>query len=360
MYCGNCGKKIESLTAFCPDCGAPIDTKNMQQKIDSKRRAKILGIAIVGVAILGAIFIGLRVYSYIKSIPTDEQIQTAVNNIQNGGLVATDGKWLYYDDNGLCKVRLKDGTKQSVVSRDISPEEMFYVGDSLYYFSFMNYYKLEKNSDSGEDLGFSAFTQNCFQTDGKNYYITGFGNVDDENGVYSVKVGNSKKVTQISNISPSKIYMYDDYLYVISRFDLINEMKNENQGTWRMDKDGKNKIFLFDLCPDYMVFSGDTIYYTDRYDTICSMKLDGSCQEVYEGTEVGGGLNVSEEYVFYIDYTTYTIHRMDKDGSNNMELNQEKSAELNIIGEWIFYKNQSYDNKIYKMNFDGSYNQPIY
>ena len=81
-------------------------------------------VAVIAVVIVATV--GLKVYSYIKSKPTDKQLELAVNNYQNGGIVTTDGKWLYYNDNGLCKVLLKDGSKKSSVSDEVTPEKMFY------------------------------------------------------------------------------------------------------------------------------------------------------------------------------------------------------------------------------------------
>ncbi len=150
------------------------------------------------------------------------------------------------------------------------------------------------------NLNFSVFTKKFFQIDGKNYYVTEQGNEDP--GVYSISIGNTKKSKQISDIHATKLLMYKDYIYVLSGFNTINKVPNENYGTWGIDKDGKNKIDLMGVCPSYMVFSGDMIFYTDKEGVICSMALDGSEQEIYENTCANDGLNVSDEYVFYIAY----------------------------------------------------------
>ncbi len=358
MYCGNCGKEIENGSTFCPECGAKVDAvQNTKPKFDNKKIKKLMRLVVPVLAIVIVAFVGIKIFSYIQSIPSDEEIQSAANNIQNGSLVASDGKWIYYNDSGLCKMRLKDGSKQSVVSSDINAEHMFYIGDKLYYYSFPGYYEL--NGTAGEDLGFSVFTEGCIQTDGKKFYVTGSSNYED-GGVYSTKVGNTEKGTKLSDIHPTRLLLNGDYLYVLSNFSSINDLPNENYGTWRMNKNGKDVVSLFDFCPNYLVFSGDQIFYTNEDRIVCSANLDGTNETVFEGTAVNGGLNVSENYIFYIDSETQTIWRMDKDGSNKMELNNDNSWSLNIVGEWIFYENQDYDYEIYKMSFDGSYNQPIY
>ncbi len=108
------------------------------------------------------------------------------------------------------------------------------------------------------------------------------------------------------------------------------------------------------------MFSGEQIFYTNKDGTVCSANLDGTNETVFEGAVVNGGLNVSENYIFYISAETDIIWRMDKDGSNKMELNKDDSWSLNIVGEWIIYENCDYDSEIYKMSFDGGYNQLIY
>ena len=359
MFCGNCGNEIESGSTFCPICGSTVEEK---KGVDSKKVGNLIGILITVVTMIIIATVGLKIYSYIKNKPTDQQMELAVNNYQNGGIVTTDGKWLYYNDKGLCKVLLKDGSKQTSVSNEITPDKMFYAGNNIFYYRFPGIYKAQAGKWKEVDLKFSVFTEDCFQTDGKNYYITGQENSED--GVYSVRVSNEKKKTQISDIHPTRILMYKDYIYIQSGFSSINNMTNENFGTWRIDKDGKNKIDLMGFCPSYMVFSGNKIFYTNEEGTICSVLLDGSDEQIYENTHVNGGLNVTDDYVFFIgqndDNYNNVIYRMDKDGGNITVLAQDNCSSINIAGDWIYYVNEDYDYDIYKLSFDGSYNAPIY
>ena len=309
------------------------------------------------IAIVIVVFIGSKIISYIQGIPSTEEIQAAANNLQNGALVASDGTWIYYNDNGLCKMRLKDGEKQSVVSSDIHAEHMFYIGNRLYYYTFPGYYELD--GETGIDLGFSVFTEGCIQSDGSKFYVTGTSNYED-GGVYSTKLGNIENGTKLSDIHPTQLLLQGDYLYVVSGFGSINNLPNENYGTWKMDKNGNDQVLLFDYCPDYIIFLNDKIYYTNENMVVCSANLDGSNEVIFENAVVNGGLNVSEDYIFFVDSVTQTVFRMDKNGSNKVELNKDKSSCLNIVGDWIFYENEDFNNEIYKMNFEGSYNQPIY
>lgn len=358
MFCGNCGKKIENNSAFCPACGAKVESaKAGKGKAVNTNIKKYLRLVIAVLVTLAIVVIGIKVISYIQSIPSEKEIQIAANNIQNGALVASDGTWVYYNDHGLCKMKLKNGAKQTVVSSDIHAEHMFCIGNSLYYYTFPGYNVLD--GSTGKDLGFSIFTENCIQSDGKKFYVTGSSNYEDS-GVYSTNVGNTKKGTKLSDIHPTRLLLQGDYLYIVSAFTSINDTPNEDYGIWRIKTNGKNEMSIFDYCPSYLVFSGDKMYYTNEDRMICSANLDGSNEMVFEDAVVSGGLNVSEEYIFFISSGSQTIYRMNKDGSGMTELNNDNSGSLNIIGEWIFYENRDYDYEIYKMSFDGSYNQPIY
>ena len=145
---------------------------------------------------------------------------------------------------------------------------------------------------------------------------------------------------------------------MLSGYSSIDDEPNENYGVWRMDKKGKNSSLLLEFCPKYFVIYGDTIYYTDEWGDICSMNLDGTDQKTCGGS-TNRGLNVSEEYVFYIDEGDHSIVRMDRDGSNKTLLNDNRCEDLNIIDNWLFYRNEDDDYQLYRMSFDGNYNCPI-
>lgn len=371
MYCGNCGCEIESGAAFCPGCGEKIEAvADEPQKRSNPKIKKMIRILIPIVAAILVVFAGIKALIYFRSIPSQKEIQAASNNLQNDAPVASDGKWIYYNDNGLCKMRLKDGSRQTVISEEIHPEEMFYLGNNLYYYEFPGYYVLD--GTAGKDLQFNVFSKDCLQFDGKRFYVTGMGNFEsndpDENAdevfdgydVYSTKPQKTTVGTKIAEIDPTDLILQGDYLYIVSGYSSIGDLPNSKYGMWRVAPNGKGLTQVFDYCPGHIVFSGEEMYYTNQNGAICSSDLDGSNETVFDWTHVRGGLNVSEDYIFYIDYASDTIHRIDKDGSNDIKLNNDRSERLGIVGNWIFYVNKNYNDEIYKMSFDGSYNQPIY
>lgn len=55
-------------------------------------------------------------------------------------------------------------------------------------------------------MEFSVFTENCIQYDGKNFYVTGLENYE-ENGIYAVESDNTDKFTKIPDISPTRLLL---------------------------------------------------------------------------------------------------------------------------------------------------------
>lgn len=286
----------------------------------------------------------------------NKDVQINANNLQNGGIVATDGTWVYYSNHGLYKMKLKNGEKQTIVSSDIYPDCLFCVNNKLYYHYYLGYYSFE---DSTEEYFFydpsSHTSERYFQTDGKKVYAK-YDDHDEETGVFSAKLDDIdiENKTKISDIEPTELLLQGDYLYILGKD------PDRNQGTWRIKTNGKNETPIFDYIPKFLVFSGDKIYYTNDDNRICSANLDGSDEMIVnDNYRVLNGLNVSDEYIFFIS-TLDSIYRMNKDGTDVVKLNDEESYKLTVLGDWIFYENQDDNNRIYKMSFDGSYNQPIY
>ena len=67
-------------------------------------------------------------------------------------------------------------------------------------------------------------------------------------------------------------------------------------------------------------------------------------------------LNVVDDWIYFSDLTdrNYCISKARTDGTDIMKLTDDLSSFLNISDGWIFYTNESEENKLYKMRLDGS------
>lgn len=69
----------------------------------------------------------------------------------------------------------------------------------------------------------------------------------------------------------------------------------------------------------------------------------------------------STELFMYKDYI-YILSGFNtiKDGENDTVPTYNNCSNINIVGDWIYYIIRSYEYDIYKISFDGKYNEPIY
>lgn len=294
------------------------------------------------------------------SMISKEEIRITENNIQNESLV-TDGEWVYYCDGEMKKIKISDGTEETIDDVDAMQKEvLFCIGDKLYFYDVFdqNYGYIDlKKEKVIKELELDMLSVENFRTDGQYYYINGEKDTDGNKGIFRARVGNINDCTKIMDIDAARFYLHGDYLYVMSWEEIADENGNLCKGTWRIDLDGKNKMCVLDFCPNTFIMSGDDIFYIDEKYRLCSMKLDGTEKNIYEDIIIYSGLNATEEYVFYTDKESNVIHRMSKDGTENIELSTEYCASyFNIIGEWLIYANQWDEYEYYKMNFDGSIN----
>ena len=361
MFCGKCGKELEDNVLFCPDCGTQT---NNQPNIGvtyakPKKSFKKIRNALICVLIIGAVlFSGIKIVDCIKSIPSKEEMMLASNNSMNESLAATDGKWLFYfgDGNeGLYREKLSNGKQRKVIMPGEISGELFYLGNKLYAGSMTSVTAVTSSGKELFEVPNTTFCEKKFKTDGKTCYFDCF-DPDISTGICSQKL-DGKKLKELSDISVSNILLYDDSLYLLSPFGLVNDLPNEHKGVTKMDTDGSDAELILDYCPSYFIFGKNKIYYTnDGY--LFSIDYDGSNQRQFGLFEVGKGLNVYDGYIYYVDREDSFIHKVSiEDNLSNTVLNDCRSESINIVGDWIVYRNTDDNSSIYKMKLDGSDNQ---
>lgn len=299
-----------------------------------------------------------------------EQIRTNTNNMQNNRMATSDGEWLYYI-NGLDFCKWKPGENETIIA-ELSQNFygiLQYVDRKLYYADGTYPRVWNDETESFEIIPLEVWIDaTCFQTDGKYYYTDCAWWAADpygDTGVFRIDVTNPDEGEKILNEIPSEIYLHGEYIYVMFDFIFDEDDNTSYRGTWRLDLDGGNPIQVLESCPEYFVVTEDRIYYSEdkvyyhedgwsyyAEDWLHSMNLDGSEQYTYEDVMLGDGLNVTDSYIFYIDYDTGRIHRMTLDGTENIELNQSDSGPINLLDDWLIYRNYD-DGKLYAMDYHG-------
>lgn len=363
MFCSNCGTQLNNSVAFCPNCGNKLDT--LTEKSENKPNIinkKLLKTIISLVLVVCILVSGIQAISYINSIPSDKEIKLVANNLMNGGFVASDGKWLFYyeyENQGLYRERLSDGEKKELVLPEMFEGELFFLGDKLYIESISAYSTMKVNDKKCVEIPNTTFTAEKFQTDGRKCYFDCFHTEVDEGNLVSQKLDGSKGKT-IAPITSSRIMFDGDSLYVFSSFGLVNNEENTYMGVTKMETDGTNQSLIMNYCPSSFVFGENKIFYIkDNY--LYSMNFDGTSQEQIGDIKVGKGLNAYDGYVYFIDYDSGNICRFSEDGNyNSTILNDCRCEKINIVEDWIFYKNSDESLALYKMKLDGTENQVVY
>lgn len=362
MFCGNCGKEIPEDVIFCPECGKKCNNQKLnetaEEKVYSKPKTinpKIkIGIVVLIIVIILSILAG-KIVNYIQSIPNNNEIILAANNLSNDSFVATDGKWLfYYDGNGLCKEKLSNGKNKTYIDKEQIVGDVFFLGDKLYVETMSAFYTTDVKGKELTEIPNTTFCENKFQTDGKKVYIDIFSS-DVGNGICSQKRDGSD-LKEFADIESSKILFNGEYIYIFSPYGKVNEEENIHMGVTVMEPDGKNQKLILDFCPSNFVFGEEKIYYTQE-NYLYSMNFDGSNQQKFGDIKVDTGLNVLDGFIYYVDYNSKNICKTSEENpSYSTILNGCRSEYVVIVDEWIFYYNEDEHAK-YRMKFDGSENQ---
>ena len=72
-------------------------------------------------------------------------------------------------------------------------------------------------------------------------------------------------------------------------------------------------------------------------------------------------LNVIGDWLYYRnDDDNSHLYRIRPDGTERTQLNSDQSYFFSVIDEWIFYQNRSDNRIIYKMRLDGTEKQAVY
>lgn len=283
-------------------------------------------------------------------------------NIENSGIAAIQGKWIYYISNGKVDSLYKIRTDGTGVTKLDSNEDMFYlnvVGDWIYYGTAINnggsfaLYKIRTdgtqktklNDDMPGDLAvegdwiyFSSSKDNLkpykMRTDGTYktkltndsthyinvkgewvYYSKGRDGRDDWN-IYKIRVDGTER-TRLNNDISTEVNVNGDWIYYING--------NDNSSCYKIRTDGSNRTRIINENITDMIVAGNWIYFT-----------------------LSNG-----------DGTTRKLYKIRTDGTNKVEIINENLTNYNVVGEWIYYLNASENYSLYKVKTDGSNKQSV-
>ena len=318
-------------------------------------------------------------------------------NLINGGLVAMQGDWIYYSNNGLWKMR-EDGTEKTKLSDD-DAHYVNVVRDWVYYSNDDGIWKIQTVGSDKKliiDEG-----QNINVIDDWIYYVTSLQDTENNyivmrNRFYKIHIDGTEKTLigeEFETDGPiNNFVIVDDWVYYDS-----SGMGTQNLG--RMDINGTGNENLGGSHFSYPLFYVDDnwVYYNFSPggfgdDNIRRLRHNENLteEEVFIEEDNILGLDILDnsnsnfrtfhingdgEWVYFIaltfnaadDKIKRNIYKIRSDGSDGSELTEIIGIEsIHVIGDWIFYHfterdddRNVIDSGVYKIRTDGTEQQLI-
>lgn len=295
----------------------------------------------------------------ITSQSTSNISGNSIGNINNGGLVAQSGDWIYYADINdgfhLYKMRL-DGTGKCLLN-SCSTSYINAVGDWLYYIESganadFTLYKMRTDGSEKHQLS-DMLVVYLYVTGDWIYYING----DWE--IYKMRTDGSERYQLLKN--DKKVYL--------SNLCVINDwiFFNSDDGLFKVRADGSDLIRLSDSNLTICDYEENWIYTrftmgTDKDYRIQRIGMDGSGLTAVIEDEARS-LNVSDGWIYYVDINGQ-LYKVRTDGSQRTKICDDDEIDgVHVLGDWIYYAVYPYEIgvswQLYRIRTDGTERQKI-
>lgn len=269
--------------------------------------------------------------------------ETAGNNT-NQGLAIEDNEKIYYSDGVALWSMNKKGTLKTKIIDEAYAMNIQILEDKIYYISQDTHgiYSVKKDGTQRKRLNEDkAYSINVYNR--RIYFM------DRYNKLYITSMsldGKDKRV--IKEIVANDMMIYNDYIYYITREGSIGKVRVDGAN----NKIIKKGVIQFDV-------SKTGIYYT--YDPRKNDKPKGlyhlgfeKDEEIQLLGETPYSFNIYKNKVYYNHPSKLSLYSMLLDGTQKTEVTGTNTTQINIAGDYIFYKNLEDSKKIYRVNLDGT------
>lgn len=214
----------------------------------------------------------------------------------------------------------------------------------IYYANYDDDEKLYKARSDG-----SGFVKLCDDTvtyinvaDDWVYY-----NDEENNNIYKIRTDGTERHL-VCDDEISDMIVADGWIYYANMSDEFYLYKIKTDGT------EKTRI-IDDFSADINV-AGDVVYYSDyNMNNICKIGTDGSNKTIINASDACFMINVDKDWIYYRNNSDNgKLYKIKIDGSGRTCLNQDDSSSVNVAEGWIYYRNNSDESSLYKIRTDGS------
>jgi serine/threonine protein kinase len=271
-------------------------------------------------------------------------------NIENSGIVAQQGDWIYYSNrsNGgyLYKIRTDDSEKTQLNSEE--SRNINVVGDWIYYTN-INACICKIRTDGTERTILNGMACGCLNVIGDwIYYAAPY--------IYKMKTDGTEE-TQLTNDKSQNISVVGDWIY----YTIFTDNYSDGQYLCKIRTDGTERAQLNSDNSWLIAVVNDWVYYSNNSDNgyLYKMQPDGS-ERILLNNDYSWSLNVVGDWVYYSNNNDGGyLYKIRTDGTEKVQLNSDNVWMLNIIGDWIYYRNKSDDDFLYKIRTDGTDRQKV-
>jgi hypothetical protein len=234
-------------------------------------------------------------------------------NLNNGGIAAKQGDWVYFNPGKAIYKEKSDGSERALII-DADASYINVAGDWIYY-----------------------------------------SRSDDDSRLFKVRTDGTEETILYETMSGDE---YVDSLHLVGDWIYFLTGLREEQGPVKIHKiktDGTGETVISRDSALSMNFVEDWIYYGNGSDgwKIYKMKTDGTAKALVS-EESSISMAVYEGWIYYISEHDHRIYKLKLDGTEKVKLSDEGAVALNVSDGWIFYSNARDKNRLYKMKVDGT------
>lgn len=265
------------------------------------------------------------------------------NTTNNGLALEEKGKIYYADDTSLWSMN-KDGTGKVKIQEEAYPMNIQSLDDDIYYINQETHGIYKVKQDGSQNIRISsdkAYSLNIYNR--RLYFL------DRYNQLYITSMsldGKDKKV--IKEVVANDMMVYNNYIYYITREGEIGRIRIDGFND-TMLKTGAIQFDVSDL----------GLYYTydprkiDNPKGLYHLDLGTNMEEqLLEDTPYS--FNVYNHMIYYNHPAKLSLYKMELDGSKKKQVIGSNTTQINLAGDYVFYKNLEDSKKIYQVRDDGS------
>lgn len=266
----------------------------------------------------------------------------STGNNTNLGLAVHDKDKIYYSDEVALWVMNKDGSQVTKIVDD-NVTNIQIQDDMIYYIKqeTSEIYKIQKDGTKKKKISNDkVYSINLYKN--KIYFM------DRYNKLYITSMsldGKNKKV--IKEVVANDMMVYDDYIYYVTRDGNLGKVKIDGSNSRLLETD----VMQFDV-------SKSGIYYI--YDPRKIERPKGLYRIDFQGNnkiklidDTPYNFNASGNLIYFNHPLTYTLYSMKMDGTEKTQLTGNNSSDINLAGDYIFYRNLEDNKKIYRIDKNG-------